>query len=152
MLWQAQTGMDFPPAPRYLSFPPWGFFAWPIVTSSLQNVSMPDAADQWMAFAASHGVNAVLMANHPQSLQLKQMLETLKVSPLKVGGVLFYRIPVETLAPYANLTAVEMEARENEQRLRMLLIAARRYLADGRDPAGITLTTAAPLPSSPFNT
>ena len=103
---------------------------------------MLDVADQWMAFVASHGVNAVLMADHPQSLQLKQMLETLKVSPLKVGGVLLYRIPVETLAPYADLTAVDMEARENEQRLCMLLIAAHRYLADGGNPAGLTLGAA----------
>jgi hypothetical protein len=142
MLWQAQTGMYFRLATGYLPFAPEGFFAWPIVTSSLQNVSIPDVADQWMAFAASHGVNAVLMADRPQSLQLKQMLETFKVSPLKVGGVLLYRIPVETLAPYADLTAVDMEARENEQRLRMLLIAARRYLADGGNPAGLTLGAA----------
>jgi hypothetical protein len=130
--------MYFRLATGYLPFAPEGFFDWPIVTAALQNVPVSDVADQWMAFAAFHGVNTVLMADRPQSLLLKRMLETLKVSPLKVGGVLLYRIPAETLAPYANL----MEARENEQRFRMLLIAAHRYLAEGANPAGLTLATA----------
>jgi hypothetical protein len=141
MLWQAETGMYFRLATGYLPFAPEGFFDWPIVTSSLQNVSLADVADQWMAFAA-HGVNVVLVADRPQSLQLKQMLGTLKVSPLKVGGVLLYRIRAETLAPYANLTAVDMEARENEQRFCKLLIAVHRYLADGGNPAQLTLGVA----------
>jgi hypothetical protein len=139
MLWQAETGMYFRLAAGYLPFAPDGFYDWPIVTSSLQRVALTDVADQWMAFAGAHYVNAVVVADGPQSLPLKQMLAALKVPPLKVGGVLLYQVRPETLAPYANLTSVDMEARENDIRFSELLIAAHKYLADGGDPARLTL-------------
>jgi hypothetical protein len=139
MLWQAETGMYFRLATGYLPFAPDGFYDWPIVTSSLQRVALTDVADQWMAFAGAHDVNAVVVADGPQSLPLKQMLAALKVPPLKMGGVLLYQVRPETLAPYANLTSVDMEARENDIRFSELLIAAHKYLADGGDPARPTL-------------
>ena len=139
MLWQAETGMYFRLATGYLPFAPEGFYDWPIVTSSLQSVALADVADQWMAFVGAHEVNAVVLADGPQSLPLKQMLAALKVSPLKVGGVLLYQVRPETLAPYANLTSVDMEARENDMRFSELLIAAHKYLADGGDPAHLNL-------------
>jgi hypothetical protein len=139
MLWQAETGMYFRLATGYLPFAPEGFYDWPIVTSSLQRVALTDMADQWMAFVGAHDVNAVVVADGPQSLPLKQMLAALKVSPLKVGGVLLYQVRPETLVPYANLTSVDMEARENDIRFSELLIAAHKYLADGGDPARLTL-------------
>src|SRR3984893_4112490 len=142
MLWQAETGMYFRLATGYLPFAPEGFYDWPIVTSSLQRVALTDGADQWMAFAGAHDVNAVVVSDGPQSLPLKQMLAALKVSPLKVGGVLLYQVRPETLAPYANLTSVDMEARENDTRFSELLIAAHKYLADGSDPAQLTLRVA----------
>jgi hypothetical protein len=95
-----------------------------------------------MAFAAAHDVNAVLVSDGPQSLPLKQMLAALNVPPLKVGGVLLYQVRPETLAPYANLTSVDMEARENDIRFSELLIAAHKYLADRGDPARLTLGVA----------
>jgi hypothetical protein len=143
MLWQAETGMYFRLATGYLPFAPEGFYDWPIVTSSLQRVALTDVADQWMAFAAAHDVNAVVVSDGPQSLPLKQMLAALKVSPLEVGGVLLYQVRPETLAPYTNLTSVDMEARENGIRFSELLIAAHKYLADGGDPARLTLHVAA---------
>jgi hypothetical protein len=139
MLWQAETGMYFRLATGYLPFAPEGFYDWPIVTSSLQSVALTDVADQWMAFVGAHDVNAVVLADGPQSLPLKQMLAALKVSPLKVGGVLLYQVRPETLVPYANLTSVDMEARENDIRFSELLIAAHKYLADGGDPAHLNL-------------
>jgi hypothetical protein len=99
MLWQAETGMYFRLATGYLPFAPEGFYDWPIVTSSLQRVALTDVADQWMAFVGAHDVNAVVLADGPQSLPLKQMVAALQVSPLKVGGVLLYRVRPETLAP-----------------------------------------------------
>jgi hypothetical protein len=85
MLWQAETGMYFRLATGYLPFAPEGFYDWPIVTSSLQRMALTDVADQWMAFAGAHDVNAVVVSDGPQSLPLKQMLAALKVPPLKGG-------------------------------------------------------------------
>jgi hypothetical protein len=139
MLWQAETGMYFRLATGYLPFAPEGVYDWPIVISSLQRVALTDVPDQWMAFVGADDVNAVVLADGPQSLPLKQMLAGLQVSPLKVGGVLLYRVRPETLAPYADLTSVDMEARENDIRFSELLIAAHKYLADGGDPAHLNL-------------
>jgi hypothetical protein len=142
MLWQAETGMYFRLATGYLPFAPEGFYDWPIVTSSLQRVAFTDVADQWMAFVGAHDVNAVVVADGPQSLPLTQMLAALKVSPLKMGGVLLYQVRPETLVPYANLTSVDMEARENDLRFSELLIAVHKYLSIGGDPARLTLGVA----------
>jgi hypothetical protein len=142
MLWQAETGMYFRLATGYLPFAPEGFYDWPIVTSSLQSVAFTDVADQWMAFVGAHDVNAVVVADGPQSLPLTQMLAALKVSPLKMGGVLLYQVRPETLVPYANLTSVDMEARENDLRFSELLIAVHKYLSIGGDPARLTLGVA----------
>ena len=49
-----------------------------------------------------------------------------------VGGVFLYRIDRESLAPYRNLGADEMESRYNLLRFQMLLGAAQSYLASNK--------------------
>jgi hypothetical protein len=55
-----------------------------------------------------------------------------------VGGVWIYRASPASLASYRDKTALEMERLDAETRFDTLIAAARKYLADGRDPASLT--------------
>ena len=142
MLWQAETGMYFRLATGYLPFAPASTFEWPIVTALMQQVELPDAADQWSAFAASHQVTLAMTCDRAHSPPLNRMFEEMGASPLKVGSVTLYRMPPEALAEYQNANATRMEAIEQEHRFGQLLLAARTYVKSGADPAKLTLDTA----------
>jgi hypothetical protein len=127
MLWQAATGMYFRLATGYLPFAPASIFQWPIVTALIQHVELPDAADQWGAFAANHQTALVITCKTVHSAALKELFEELGALPQKVGGVTLFRMPSGTLAKYRDADAIGMEAIEQETRFRQLLAAARAY-------------------------
>jgi hypothetical protein len=135
MLWQAQTGMYFRLATGYLPFAPVSTFAWPIVSALMEQIALPDAAVQWTAFAASRRASVVMVPVGQRPPALDRMLEELGVMPLKVGGVLLYRMRPDELAKYNNASAAQMEGLENEHRFGQLALAAHAYLVNGADPA-----------------
>ena len=55
-----------------------------------------------------------------------------------VGGITLYRIAPQTLAPYRQLTALDMQRRADRARFDALLLGAERYLAQGGNPASLS--------------
>jgi hypothetical protein len=134
MMWQAETQMYFRVATGYFAFAPKAAFQWPIVKAALRGGALADETDQWLAFLAAHDVSAVVLSDSQHSPAVERMLAELQVSPLRVKGVLIYRIRSEMLAPYRNLSSVDMEALDHKQSFARLVVAAHKYLVDGGDP------------------
>ncbi len=148
MMWQALSGMYFRLAGGYPPLSPVSYLRWPIVRSANQLATIPDPADQWKAFAASHQVTAVLMVNNPMPVyfpSIEPIVEALGTPAIAAGGITLYRVPPATLAPYRGLDWTRMETLADAQRFGALLIAAQGYLASGADPAGLSPTSAAKL-------
>jgi hypothetical protein len=148
MLWQALSGMYFRLAGGYPPLSPGSFLRWPIVRSSNQLATIPDPADQWKAFAASHEVTAVLVGNNgmPDYFpSIDPIVSALGVPTVAAGGVTLYRVPPAMLAPYRDLDWTRMETLADGQRFDALLVAAQRYLASGADPARLAPESAAKL-------
>ncbi|HVA40666.1 MAG TPA: hypothetical protein VNF49_08375, partial [Candidatus Binataceae bacterium] len=151
MLWQALSGMYFRLAGGYPPLSPLSFLRWPIVRSANQLATIPDPADQWKAFAASHEVTAVLRGDNPMPSDfpsidpIVEALAALGAPAVAAGGITLYRVPPATLAPYRGLDWTRMEALADAQRFGALLIAAQGYLASGADPAGLSPSSAAKI-------
>ncbi len=92
MLWQAQTGMGFRLAQGYISLPPpKRFFGGDILGDLYSGHASGHFARQLTIFLASHQVKAVVVDLRDQG-DWPQFLKFLGVSPIEVGGVLFYRV------------------------------------------------------------
>jgi hypothetical protein len=139
MMWQAETDMYFRVATGYFAFAPKAAFQWPIVKAALRGGTLTDETDQWLTFLAAHNVSAVVVSDNQHSPILERMLAELQVSPVRMKGVLIYRIRSEMLASYRNLGPVDMEARDHEQSFARLMVAAHKYLVDGGDPVRLAL-------------
>jgi hypothetical protein len=151
MLWQALSGMYFRLAGGYPPLSPGSFLRWPIVRSANQRATIPDPADQWKAFAASHGVTAVLRGNNSMPANFPSIDPIVAAlappgTPVVVeGGITLYRVPPATLAPYRALDWTRMEALADAQRFAALLIAAQSYLDSGAPSAGLAPENAVKL-------
>jgi hypothetical protein len=141
MLWQAVSGMYFRLAGGYFPLTPTAYRRWPAINSSIENVSLTDPVDQWKAFAANHGVSAVIFAGAPSAIyarQIASILPALGPPDVKAGGVELFKLQPRTIKPFRGLPWNRMEALEDEQRFDALLIAAQGYLASGADPTGLS--------------
>ncbi len=164
MLWQASTGMYFNLAGGYFGFAPLvtdEYAQWPIVVGMYNIAGVPDLAEQFKAFLASHSVGAIIVAGERYQLvkydggptpdvpirmpigpierrELGQLMSTLGIAPFEIGGIQLYRISPEMLAPYRQATALEMQQRVAQKRFATLLAATQNYLAHNRDPAQLT--------------
>jgi len=148
MMWQALSGMYFRLAGGYPALSPLSFLRWPIVRSANQLATIPDAPDQWKAFAANHGVTVVLRGDiptPPDYPSIGPIVAALGAPVWTGGGVTLYRVAPATLAPYRALDWTQMEALADAQRFDALLIAAHGYLASGADASGLSLSSAAKL-------
>jgi len=148
MLWQALSGMYFRLAGGYPALSPASFLRWPIVRSANQLATIPDSAEQWMAFAANHDVTAVLIGDNPMPVyfpSISPIVEALDTPAVAQGGIVLYRMPAATLAPYRGLDWTRMEALADAQRFGALLIAAQSYLASGADPVALSPVSASEL-------
>ena len=146
MMWQALSGMYFRLAGGYPPLSPLSFLRWPIVRSANQLATIPDPAEQWKAFAASHGVTAAIEGDVPMPADfpsIDPIVAALGAPAATAGGVKLYRISPATLAPYRGLDWTRMEALADTQRFGALLIAAHDYLASGAAPAGLSPSSAA---------
>jgi hypothetical protein len=167
--WQVATRMYFRLAGGYIGISPLAppnYARWPIMAALYEVAGVPDAGDQFKALLAHEQVAAIIVSplkyrfvdqfegygtsatwlhtplTEPESAALRDLLSTLGVQPLEVGGVTLYRIPSERLAPYLQVTALEMQQRYARARFEVLLSAADGYLAGGGKPE--TLNTQKP--------
>jgi hypothetical protein len=92
MLWQAQTGMAFRMAEAYIGFTPEEFLAWPILGDLYSGHAGSHFYRQLPKFLEAHQVKAIIVDRHHQG-DWPQWLKVLGVSPIEVGGVLFYPVP-----------------------------------------------------------
>jgi hypothetical protein len=159
--WQVATGMYFRLAGGYIGISPLAppdYARWPIMAGLYEVAGVPDAGEQLKALLAHEQVAAVIVSplkyritdrfdgrqtastwlhdplTDPERAALRDLLSTLGVQPLEVGGVTLYRIPPERLAPYLRVTALEMQQRYARARFEVLLGAAEAYLAGGGKP------------------
>ncbi len=154
MMWQALGGMHFRLAGGYPALSPLSFLRWPIVRSANQLATIPDPADQWKAFAANHGVTAVLIGEIPMPPgfpSIDPIVATLGAPVWTGGGVTLYRLAPATLAPYRGLGWTRMEALADAQRFDALLIAAQGYLVSGARAPELSLSSVAKLKLLPIS-
>ena len=160
MQWQLATDMYFRLAGGYIGLSPLAppeYARWPIMAALYEVAGVPDAAGQLKALLAHEQVAAIIVGPQkywlsksekgrptaatwvrtPPSEQdraaLRDLLSTLDAQPLEVGGVTLYRLAPERLAPYLQVTALEMQQRYARARFDVLLGAAEKYLAGGGD-------------------
>ena len=165
MLWQAVNDMYFRMAGGYVGLAPpvpEEHSGWPIMSGLYNLAGVPDAGDQLKAYLANHDVSAVIVGPRTQYLVLRlgglrtaatwlrwptidreriateKLLASLDTPPLEVGGITLYRISPKSLAPFRQMTAIEMQRRAARARFDALLLGAVRYLSQGRNPAELT--------------
>jgi len=132
MLWQAQSAMYFRMAGGWTSIMPREFQSWPIVNAFLYRSYIPGFTDQLIAFLAHHDVATIIIADRERPLW-EPLLAPLHRTPIEAGGVAIYHFAPADLAPWRQVTALEMERRCDTARFDALLIAARKYLVGGGD-------------------
>jgi hypothetical protein len=131
MLWQAASNFYFRMPQGWLGIVPREFQAWPIVGALNKDAPyIPGYEDQFRTFLADHDVGAIIVGEADYSA-FERLCAAVKAERVHVGGVLLYRLDRESLAPYRNLGAAEMESRFNLLRMQLLIGAARGYLASG---------------------
>jgi hypothetical protein len=165
MLWQAATDMYFRMAGGYVGFVPpipEEHSGWPIMSGLYDIEGVPDAAEQFRAYLANHDVSAIILGSRTQYLVLRMgglrttatwlrwptvdreriamhtLLASLDTQALEMGGITLYRLPPQTLAPYHQVTGLEMQQRAARVRFDALLLGAERYLSQGRNPAELS--------------
>jgi hypothetical protein len=141
MLWQALSGMYFRLAGGYPPLSPDSYRAWPVIRSSEELATIPDVAEQWKAFAANHGVTAVILSEVPAPGWVPStdpIVAALGQPVVSADGISLYHVQPEMLAPYRRVGWKEMEALADVQRFDALLVAADRYLASQADAARLS--------------
>jgi hypothetical protein len=165
MLWQAAADMYFRMASGYVGWAPpipEEHRDWPIMSGFYRIAGVPQAGDQLKAYLANHDVSAVIIGPRSQYLvsqadsqrtsatwlrwptvdreriAMHTLLASLDAQALEVGGITLYRLPPQTLAPYRQLTGLQMQQRAARVRFDALLLGAERYLSQGRNPAELS--------------
>jgi hypothetical protein len=160
MQWQLTTDMYFRLAGGYIGLSPLAppeYARWPIMAALYDVAGVPDAPDQLKALLAHERVGAIIVG--PQKYwmtksedglptaatwvrtppsdrdraALGDLLATLGVQPLEIGGVTIYQLNPSILAPYLKLGALDLQRRYARARFQTLLGIAERYLAGGGD-------------------
>ena len=145
MKWQAQSNFFFRVAGGYLSVIPHQYQAWPIVPALLaDDPYIPGYGDQFKAFLTAHGVGAIIVAETEYARYAK-LCATLGAAPLRTGGVVFFRLGPANLTPFDHPTAAEMDTRYNLDRFKILIRAAREFLARGHSYRDLSPFAAARL-------
>jgi len=132
MLWQAVSAMYFRMAGGWTSIMPREYQSWPVVNAMLFRSYIPGYTDQLKAFLAHHDTSTIIVSDRERPLW-DPILAPLHLSPIENGGVEIYRLAPADLAPWQDVTALEMERQCDAARFDSLLDAAQKYLAGGGD-------------------
>lgn len=162
-IWQAASGMYFRMAGGYLGQPPipaeyLPYFS--IVYDLFTLAESPFASEMLKTFLVQKKVNEIVVADEgahlwrnslksgllfPVSTELdsderiviRSLFATLGVTPIQVGGVSFYRVPLEKLDAYKNADPRDLERRSVAIQLDAVINAAERYISDGHPLADL---------------
>jgi hypothetical protein len=137
MLWQAVSAMYFRMAGGWTSIMPREYQRWPVVNAMLFRSYIPGFTDQLKAFLAHHGTSTIIVSDRERPLW-DPLLAPLHLSPIENGGVEIYRLASADLAPWHDVTALEMERRCDAARFDLLIDAAQKYLSNGGNLDALT--------------
>jgi hypothetical protein len=154
-IWQATTGMYFRMAGGYVGQPPipteyLPYF--PIVYDFFNLADSPYSGEMLKMFLAQMRVNAIVVADEGAHLWVKSsdpglqfpvaaeltaaeraairtLFAPLGVTPVQVGGVSLYKVPLEQLDAYKNADPSNLERQIVTVQLDTLISAAARYLS-----------------------
>jgi len=156
-IWQATTGFYFHMAGGYLGQPPipteyLPFF--PIVYDFFNLAESPLSSELLKMFLVQKHVSAIVVADEGAHLwryrpqpgplspevtefdsdertTIRSLFATLGVTPIQVGGVSFYRVPLERMNAYKAIDPSALGARIAAIQLDALVHAAEQYVSDG---------------------
>jgi hypothetical protein len=144
MLWQAEVRMGFRMAGGYTGTAPEEFLRWPIVNGFYTSTLPSAAGDQLKVFLANYEIGAVVVTES-KKWPWPEVLSTLGVKPLDIGGVALYQVPPQIITQYRNRSALQMESRADAAWFGELVSAANTYLSRGLDLRDLTPVKAAQL-------
>ena len=128
MLWQAVSAMYFRMAGGWTSIMPREYQGWPAVNALMYRSYIPGFTDQLKAFLAHHGAATIIVADRERPLW-DPLLAPLHLSPIENGGVEIYRFACADLAPWHDVTALEMERRMRSRAFRFADRSRRRNIS-----------------------
>jgi hypothetical protein len=103
MLWQAETDMAFPMAGGYIACAvPGDYRRWAMVATFLSKRRLPGYEEQLRAFLGHLDVANIVVDPRAEG-SWDMVFSALPVRPVKVGGILYYRVPDDLLAQYRQL-------------------------------------------------
>ncbi len=139
MLWQAETDMYFKMVGGYTGTLQPEFHDWPIVDALLGAAYLPDVGAQLSAFMAHHAVNTIAVADGDVDAKAWHALASACCAAKgSAGGVTLYRVAPAALAPYATVTALQMEQQADATVFDTLLLATDQWLSEGNSLARLT--------------
>ncbi|MBV8357173.1 MAG: hypothetical protein JO189_04445 [Deltaproteobacteria bacterium] len=130
LLWQAQTNFYFRLAAARLTLPPPEASGWPVLSTLYTGDEILDFTEQFKAFLAARGVNAIIIDPQADG-PWQRLLSEAGMVPLETGGLLFYQVTPPVVAQFRGATAHEMAKKEARVSFIALLDAASRFLAAG---------------------
>jgi hypothetical protein len=163
-IWQASTSLYFHMAGGYVGSPlmpvevaPY----YPLVISFYNLVDFPLSSEMLKTFLAQDKVDAIIVAD--QGAQLWQednvsglrsprlrafsederraiatLLASLGVMPIRVGGVAFYKVPLERLSRYRYLRPEDLDLQIGASQMNALIAAAHAFASSGRRLADLS--------------
>jgi hypothetical protein len=157
-IWQATSGLYFRLAGGYVGQPPVPnqyvtFF--PIVYALYNLADFPSSGELLKTFLAQKHVNGIVVADsaatiwrnrsragttvpeatgfdHDQRAGIEALFATLGVNPIRTGGVVFYRVPLQRMSAYSSVDPSALQARIASAQLDAMTQAAWRYVSEGR--------------------
>ena len=131
LLWQVQTDFYFRLAVARMSLPPLEFGDWPVLLTLYRGDEIIDFPKQLNAFLGAHHVKAIIVDPRDHG-PWARLLSEAGLSPLQIGGVLFYKVPPVVMASFQNVTAHEMAREETARSFSALIVGANKYVTAGR--------------------
>ncbi len=164
-LWQALSGFYFNMAGGYLGIDPpvpESYFKWPIVQALYGIRMIPGLDRQMAAFLFNKRIGKVIVpgagahvwvwthTNGPGTQMLRpfkrneeevmsKFFSPFDSAPTHIGGVTIYRISLDHLTAYANVTPAELQIEAAQGELETLIIAGNEYIERRGSPAGLNL-------------
>jgi hypothetical protein len=100
MLWQAESRMAFPMSGGYIACRiPVSYQRWSIVATFLSKRALPGHEDQLRAFLGHLDVANIVLDPRAEG-PWDEVFGAIPVRPVRVGGILYYRVPDELLGRY----------------------------------------------------
>jgi hypothetical protein len=131
LLWQVRTDFYFRLAVARMGLSPPEFSSWPVLSTLYSgDDNIMDFPEQFSAFLGAHQIKAVIV-DPSDNGPWKRLMSESGLSPLEIGGVLFYKVPPTVLASFRTATAHQMAEKEAAISFAALVSAANRYLAEG---------------------